>query len=96
MLQCIEVIKGCTSSLMGCSVLQCVAVCCSDSRLHWKSYGVYMKLQSVAVCCSVVQCVSVIWGCSGSLMGGTCDEFQCVAVSCSVLQSVAKCRSVLQ
>ena len=34
------------SSLVCCSVLQCVAVCCS-------------VLQCVAVCCSVMQCAAV-------------------------------------
>jgi len=56
-----------------CSVLQCVAVWCSVSRL---------KLQCVAMCCSVLQCVAVWCGVSRL-------KLQCVAVCCSVLQCVA-------
>ena len=62
-----------------CSVLQCVAACCSvyDARQS-TLYREFMDqvcgvLQCVAVCCSVLQCVAV---CSGVL--------QCVAACCSV------------
>ena len=47
------------------------------------------RMQCVAVCCSVLQCVAVIeieWHC-------TCHRLQCVAVCCSVLQCVAVCCS---
>jgi len=37
---------ACTSRVVWCNVLQCVAVCCS-------------VLQCVAVCCSVLQCVAM-------------------------------------
>ena len=60
-----------------CSVLQCVAVCCSmfDVRLH---RGLAIALaslsRSVAVCCSVLQCVVVC-----------CSVLQCIAVCCALL-----------
>jgi len=77
-----------------CSVLQCVAVCCSISfgeQLHIMYSGV---LQHLCVCVtqthvdhflsgSVLQCVAV---CS--------RVFQSVAVCCSVVQCVAVCCSV--
>jgi len=52
------------------SVLQCVAVFCSESRVvasaaACKDAGV---LQCVAVCCSVLQCVAVC-----------CNALQCIA-----------------
>jgi len=40
-----------------CSVLQCVAVCCSVR--HAILLGICSVLQCVAACCSVLQCVSV-------------------------------------
>ena len=68
-----------------CSVLQCVAVCCSVSQcVAVCVWGDVFLLQCVAVCCSVLQCVAVcVWG----------DVFllQCVAVCCSVSQCVAVC-----
>ena len=58
-----------------CSVLQCVAVCCSvmqksahDTRHSLKLTSLQFALQCVAVCCSVLQCVSVC-----------CSVLQCVA-----------------
>ena len=46
-----------------CSVLQCVAVCCSVPSLIWilarTSAVCCSVLQCVAVCCSVLQCVAV-------------------------------------
>jgi len=48
-----------------CSVLQCVAVCCSvhcivnDRVIHHDTYAVCcIVLQCAAVCCSVLQCVA--------------------------------------
>jgi len=81
-------------AMMRCSVLQYVAVCCSEeARTFPESSGV---LQCVAVCCSVLQCVAAC-----------CNALQCFAtrkqaqnlrlqVCCSVLQCVAVCCSVLQ
>ena len=67
-----------------CSVMQCVAVCCSvHSLLHrifWK------MLQCNAVCCSVLQYA----------LASAEDFLKVVAVCCSVLQCVAVCCSVLQ
>jgi len=62
-----------------CSVLQCVAVCCSV--LHQSRLSVSCVLQCVAVCCSVLQCVASI----------SFVSFLCIAVCCSVLQCVAVC-----
>ena len=42
---------------MCCSVLQCVAVCCSV--LLESVQGDLRRIQCVAVCCSVLQCVAV-------------------------------------
>jgi len=45
-----------------CSVLQCVAVCCSAEALQvdGHTHSSYRDvLQCVAVCCSVLQCVAV-------------------------------------
>jgi len=79
-----------------CSVLQCVAVCCS----------VFSVLQCVAVCCgvsqhvamrcNVLQCVAL----SCALLhlpqraSMCCRVLQCVAECCSVLQCVAECCTV--
>jgi len=60
-----------------CSVLQCVAVCCS-SVLHCAPRFECVAVH-VAVCCSVLQCVAVV----------CCIVLQCVAVCCSVLPCVA-------
>jgi len=77
------------ASLSSCSVLQCVAVCCSvlrcvnteacRGRALSSSCSV---LQCVAVCCNVPQCVAVC-----------CSVLQCVAGRCRVLQCVAVCQS---
>ena len=47
-------------------------------------------LQCVAVCCSVLQCVTVCQRARASNESATkrCSVFQCVAVYCSVLQRV--------
>ena len=66
-----------------CSVLQCVAVCCSVFVIvFWYITCHNSVLQCVAVCCSVLQCDAVC-----------CSVLQCVAVCCSVWQCV--CNSLL-
>jgi len=61
-----------------CSVLQCVAVCCS----------VCSVMRCVAVCCSALQCVAVCAVCCSVLqnVAECCRVLQSVAVCCSVLQ----------
>jgi len=74
-----------------CSVLQCVAVCCS---VTWS------VLQCVAVCCSVLQCVAEwlesAWLDNHYQKTIKSSVLQCVAVCCSELQCVAVCCGVLQ
>jgi len=41
-------------SVLQCSMLQCVAVCCS-----WCLWHPLIRCVAVAVCCSAVQCVAV-------------------------------------
>jgi len=70
-----------------CSVVQCVAVCCSSGGVTRRvelTRGCCSVLQWAAVCCSVLQCVAC------------CSVLQCIAVYCSALQCVAVCCSVLQ
>jgi len=62
LLQCISVVVV----ALCCSVLQCVAVCCSMccSVLQCSVLAVAVccrVLRNVAVCCSVLQCVAVCW-----------------------------------
>jgi len=62
---------------VGCSGLQCVAVCCS---------GLQCVIQCVAVCYRVLQCVSLhtkMWIHLKRLLNAT-NLLQCVAVCCSV------------
>jgi len=75
------------SCLMRCSVLQCVAVCCSvllcffdstDTEVSHESFLSVAVLQCVAVCCCALQCFAL-----------SCIVLQCLAVSCSVLQCIA-------
>jgi len=72
-----------------CSVLQCVAVCCSASLSSYSqspeepSHNASERASgshgsSVTMCCSVLQCVAVC-----------CSVLQNVAMYCSVLQCVA-------
>jgi len=88
-----------------CSVLQCVAACCS--AIEWVSRHSDTKcvLQCVAVCCSVLQCVAVpISGYRDiQIPSVCCSVLQCATVCCSMLQClcryqvcVAVCCSVLQ
>jgi len=85
-----------------CSVLQCVAVCCSV--LQWPplqnvSCPPLYILQCIAVCCSVLQYVAVccsVLHCMCRVLHYTfCSALQCVAVCCSMLQCVAVCCSGL-
>ena len=54
-----------TCGAVCCSVLQCVAVCCSAdiSYIRWQTRVAVCRSvsQCVAVCCSVLQCVAVCW-----------------------------------
>ena len=92
---CYIVLQCVAMRWVGCSVLQCVAVCCSVLQcvaacthacllaLRQANTCLCVMLQCVAVCCRVLQCVAVC-----------CSALQCVAVcwvSCSVLQRVAAC-----
>ena len=72
---------------MRCSVLQCVAVCCSAlqcvaERETWKLSNVYCK--SLLLRYDEMQCVVV-----------RCSVLQRDALCCSALQCVAKCDSAL-
>jgi len=53
-------------------------------------------MQSVAVCCSVLQCVTVRCSVAWDNMYSHLNVLQCVAVCCSVLQYIAVRYSVLQ
>jgi len=80
-----------------CSVLQCIAVCCSLSFDLQRNE--YAALPS-SVCCSVFQCVAVCCSvlhyvvvCCSTLpyVAGCCIMLQCVAVCCIMLQCVTVC-----
>ena len=69
MLQCVAA---------GYSVLQCVAVCCSEHLVATRKTlrGAATPRYTMSVmCCSVLECVAVC-----------CSVQQCVAVCCSVLR----------
>ena len=80
-----------------CSVLQCVAVCCSVLQPVRDALCLILNescSQCVAVCCSVLQCVAVC--CSVLqpvrdvlclILNESCSQY--VAVHCSVLQCFA-------
>jgi len=74
-----------------CSVLQCVAVCCSALQMRYQGLPCILlgqfarQLYVLRLCCSVLQCAAVC-----------CGVLQCVAVRCSVLQCVAVCCRSLQ
>ena len=68
---------------MCCSVLQCVAVCCSV-LLFADDYTWHISLHLPSVFIDGT-CVSRSYMC--------CSVLQCVAVCCSVLQCVAVCSS---
>jgi len=69
-----------------CSVLQCVAVCCSVFAADTVNDNLYQALQCVAVWCSVLQCVAmfvVVW-CSVAVCWRVWQcVLQWVAVDCS-------------
>jgi len=70
-----------------CSVLPCVAVCCSMLQYTIESNTCLLCISFV--CSSVLQCVM-------QCVAVCCSVLQCVAVCCSVLQCVAVCYSMLQ
>ena len=77
---------------MYCSVLQCVAVCCS---MYWNVLSVSRSnlstLQCIAVYCSVLQCIAVccsVYWIFLSVCRADLGVLQCAAVCCSVLQCV--------
>ena len=53
-----EIQRYCMLNTNMISVLQCVAVCCSE-RYYMLNTNMISVLQCVAVCCSVLQCVAV-------------------------------------
>ena len=83
------------SLLACCSVLQCVAMCCSI-LLRFAMYGgnvIQSVLQCVAVCCSALQCVAVCCRVPPLSVGRVrvmvcCSVLQCVLVCCSSLECV--------
>ena len=80
--------------LRSCSVVQCVAVCCSAMVVCLCKNGVCIAAivcgQGVAVRCSVLQCI--VLRCSVlQCVTVRCSVLQCVAVHCSALQCVAVC-----
>jgi len=73
-----------------CSVLQCVAECCSCTVLRY-------VLRSVVVCCSVLQQqLTELSQKARVSLAYVAVSLACVAVCCGVLQCVAVCCSVLQ
>ena len=88
-------LNACTHVAVRCSMLQCVAVCCSDASLLMLNACTHANTHAcVAVCCSVLQCVAA---CCSVLqyVAMYCSVLQCVVVSCSMLQCCAVCCSVL-
>jgi len=91
-----------THARLCCSVLQCVAVCCSVLLYLLRSLVGTRSIvfQCVAVCCSVLQCIAMCCStCSGVKSTKDrmcCSMLQYIVVCCSVLQCVAVCCSVLQ
>ena len=95
---------------MCCSVLQCVAVCCS--RFPYKESDLSCLLSLPLECIIVtsrvltssvsmvgvgVLCVGFrLVVCEAVCITGCCSVLQCVAGCCSVLRCVAVCCSVLQ
>jgi len=76
-------------------VLQCVAVCCDNSRSN-------MLAVSCHLCCSVLQCllhfskISALVILHRTFYRECYNALQCVAVCCSVLQCVAMSCSMMQ
>ena len=81
---------SCFVCLVHCTIVQCVAVCCSFVSVCCSLLHVLQCVLCVAVYCSVLQCsavcCSVLW----------CEFSGSVIVRCSVLQFVAGCCCVLQ
>ena len=84
---------------MCCSVLQCVAVCCCMFTLTIRELSKAMSkrrvLQYVAVCCSLLHCVTVYCSMVQCVAVCYCIVVQCGVVWCSVLQYAEVCCSVL-
>jgi len=98
-----ELFGGRTMHSTVCSVLKCVAMCCSVLSVSlgavlcttWYAVCCVCVLQRVAVCCSVLQCV---FGCR-AMHSTVCSVMQCAAVhQCdgSVSLCVAVCCSMSQ
>jgi len=68
------------SILLGCDLLQCVAV----------YYLITLGLHCVTWCCSVLQCVAECYSML-QCVAEHCSVLQCVAVCCSVLQCATMC-----
>ena len=89
-LQCITAWYRCVA--VRCSVLQCVAVCCSALSCVAVRYRVLQCVvvccRCVPLCCSMLQHVACVAVC--------CSVMQCVIVCCGVMQCVAVCCNVLQ
>jgi len=58
---------------VSCSMLQCVAVCCSEMIPRRRnnsaarpavSFDILLQMQCVAVCCSVLQCICRVLQCA--------------------------------
>jgi len=60
-----------------CSVLQCIAACCTLA-LEWCRFLCCCVLQSVVVCCTAVHCVAAC-----------CYMLQLVAACCNVVQIIS-------
>jgi len=84
---------------MSCSVLQCVAVCCTFAFGSYRLLAAHVvncsELKRVAVCCTVLQSVARVPPWLVRVVGCACCVLQCVAVCCSVLQCVAACCNML-
>ena len=85
---------------MCCSVLRCVAVCCSmhGSKSEVVPGGQMRSAPPCTVVCRIVLlCVAVCCSCGVSLSVAVCRSvLQCVPVCRTVLLCVAVCCSVLQ
>jgi len=68
----------CIQAPLRVNVLQCAAVCCSVLAIVPVLAGILeslgVKLEAIAVCCSVLQCVVC------------CSVLQCVAVCCLLVR----------
>jgi len=89
-LQCAALcFAACSSAIVGCNALQCVALACLDvPDVAVRTHVYFGVLQCDAVCCSVVQC-GAVWCNVVQCSAVWCGAVQCGAVWCSVVQSVA-------